>query len=101
MPILATKLYIPRPRPKVVSRPRLLERLNLWQNHTGQRMGRGNRAAGGLAVIGRRGERPGTLSDPPRGRFAEACACRWGRDVECAPIRAAPANRSAARGPAQ
>ncbi len=28
MPILATKLYIPPPRPKVVHRPRLLERLN-------------------------------------------------------------------------
>jgi LuxR family maltose regulon positive regulatory protein len=27
-PILVTKLYIPRPRPNVVSRPRLLERLN-------------------------------------------------------------------------
>jgi LuxR family maltose regulon positive regulatory protein len=27
-PLLATKLYIPRPRPNVVSRPRLLERLN-------------------------------------------------------------------------
>src|SRR5437762_4036634 len=27
-PILATELYIPPPRPKVVSRPRLLERLN-------------------------------------------------------------------------
>ena len=27
-PILATKLYIPRPRPNAVSRPRLLERLN-------------------------------------------------------------------------
>src|SRR6266487_6907986 len=27
-PILATKLYIPRPRPNVVNRPRLLERLN-------------------------------------------------------------------------
>jgi len=27
-PILATKLYIPRPRPNVVSRPRLIERLN-------------------------------------------------------------------------
>src|SRR5437870_2826748 len=26
-PILATKLYIPRPRPNVVSRPRLIERL--------------------------------------------------------------------------
>ena len=55
-PILATKLYIPPPRPKVVLRPRLIERLNeglsagqqadphlcprrLWQNHAGQRMG--------------------------------------------------------------
>src|ERR1700680_4490721 len=27
-PILATKLYIPRLRPNVVSRPRLIERLN-------------------------------------------------------------------------
>src|SRR4030095_9880491 len=27
-PILATKLYIPPPRPKVVPRPRLIERLN-------------------------------------------------------------------------
>ena len=27
-PILATKLYIPPPRPKVVIRPRLVERLN-------------------------------------------------------------------------
>ena len=28
MPILATKLYIPQPRPKVVLRPHLSERLN-------------------------------------------------------------------------
>ena len=28
MPILATKLYIPSPRPQVVPRPRLVERLN-------------------------------------------------------------------------
>src|SRR4030067_707348 len=27
-PILATKLYIPPPRPKIVLRPRLVERLN-------------------------------------------------------------------------
>ena len=27
-PILATKLYIPPPRPKLVLRPRLIERLN-------------------------------------------------------------------------
>jgi LuxR family transcriptional regulator, maltose regulon positive regulatory protein len=28
IPILATKLYIPPPRPKVILRPRLIERLN-------------------------------------------------------------------------
>ena len=28
VPILATKLYIPPPRPKIVLRPRLIERLN-------------------------------------------------------------------------
>ncbi|MBM4424565.1 MAG: hypothetical protein FJ030_14450 [Chloroflexi bacterium] len=27
-PILATKLYIPPPRPKIAPRPRLIERLN-------------------------------------------------------------------------
>src|SRR5258708_6535319 len=34
-PILATKLYIPPPRPQVVARPRLIERLN-----EGLRLGR-------------------------------------------------------------
>jgi LuxR family maltose regulon positive regulatory protein len=33
-PILATKLYIPPPRPKVVLRPRLIERLNEGLHHT-------------------------------------------------------------------
>src|SRR5690348_7010433 len=33
IPILATKLYIPRLRPNVVSRPRLLERLNEGLHH--------------------------------------------------------------------
>ena len=33
-PILATKLYIPRPRPNVVHRPRLIERLNEGLQHT-------------------------------------------------------------------
>ncbi len=33
IPILATKLYIPPPRPKVVLRPRLLERLNAGLHH--------------------------------------------------------------------
>src|SRR3954471_4520730 len=32
-PILATKLYIPPPPPKVVVRPRLIERLNEGQRH--------------------------------------------------------------------
>ena len=59
-PILQTKLYIPPVRPELVSRPRLIERLNaglpargrvspradphlrprrLWQDHAGQRVG--------------------------------------------------------------
>ncbi len=36
-PLLSTKLYIPRVRPGLVSRPRLIERLNaglLWENDT-------------------------------------------------------------------
>src|SRR5512134_2735379 len=33
-PVLATKLYIPPPRQKAVSRPRLLERLNAGLQHT-------------------------------------------------------------------
>ena len=32
-PILATKLYIPRLRPNVISRPRLIERLNEGLHH--------------------------------------------------------------------
>jgi len=32
-PILATKLYIPPPRPKVVLRPRLIKRLNEGLHH--------------------------------------------------------------------
>ena len=39
IPILATKLYIPSPRPSVVLRPHLLERLNEGLHH-GQRFGR-------------------------------------------------------------
>src|SRR5579871_1876686 len=33
MPLLATKLYLPLPRPQLVSRPRLLERLNTGLRH--------------------------------------------------------------------
>ena len=32
-PILATKLYLPRPQPHIVSRPRLIERLNEGSHH--------------------------------------------------------------------
>src|SRR5512144_2297285 len=32
-PILATRLYIPPPRPKVVLRPRLIERMNEGMHH--------------------------------------------------------------------
>ena len=69
-PILATKLYIPPPRPNVVLRPRLIERLNegLHRKLTlisapagfgkttlvSEWVG-GLRPAGGLAVAGRRG----------------------------------------------
>jgi LuxR family maltose regulon positive regulatory protein len=34
MPVLATKLYIPRLRPQAIGRPRLLERLNLGLQHS-------------------------------------------------------------------
>ena len=77
-PILQTKLYIPPIRPELVSRPRLIERLNaglrqakvstqtdphlrpcrLWQDHAGQRMG-------GQFTIGCRERRP------------ERCAVAW------------------------
>lgn len=33
MPILATKLHIPAPRPKIVPRSRLIERLNEGLHH--------------------------------------------------------------------
>src|SRR5690349_15718249 len=99
-PILATKLYLPRLRPNVVSRPppaRAAERGSapqadphrcprwLWENYTGQRMGGWLRPAGGLAVAGRRGERPDTLSDVPGRCFTDDCAYHWGRGVGCAP----------------
>src|SRR5690349_18815610 len=37
-PILATKLYIPLPRPKAVLRPRLLERLNEGLQYTNRKL---------------------------------------------------------------
>ena len=69
-PILATKLYVPPPQPKVVLRPRLIERLNegLHRKLTliSAPAGFGKttlvsewlarlRASGRLAVAGRRG----------------------------------------------
>src|SRR5437868_1856331 len=65
----------------------------LWENHAAQRMGRRLRPAGGLAVAGQRGERPNTLFDVPRRCFADDCAYHWRRDVGCAPIPSATANR--------
>ena len=76
VPILQTKLYIPPIRPELVSRPRLIERLNagsrarfwtqadphlrpgrLWQDHAGQRMG-------GPFTIGCRERRPERSRSP-------------------------------------
>ena len=126
MPILATKLYIPQPRPKVVLRPQLIERLNeglapgpqadprlrcrrLWQNYAGQRMGRRLQATGRVAVAGRRGQRPHPLSGLSHRGVADACreqrrrACRenWCGNAGDAPVPPAPANRGDADGPAQ
>src|SRR5437868_3009481 len=42
----------------------------LWQNHAGQPMARRRPSTDRLAVTGRRGERPRTLSDVPRGCVA-------------------------------
>src|SRR2546423_5388281 len=61
----------------------------LWENHAGQRMGGWLRPAGGLAVAGRRGERPDTLSDVPGRCFTDDCAYHWGRGVGCAPSKPA------------
>jgi LuxR family maltose regulon positive regulatory protein len=69
-PILATKLYLPPPRPRVVLRPRLIERLNeglhrrltlisapagFGKTTLPGRMARRLPATGRLAVAGRRG----------------------------------------------
>src|SRR5690349_6979022 len=60
------------PQPDPHLRPR-----RLWENHAGQGMGRGNRATGSLAITGRRGERPHTLSDIPCRCFADDSASHW------------------------
>src|SRR6516165_5002659 len=66
----------------------------LWENHAGQLMGRLQRSAGGLAVAGRRGERPDTLSNVPGRCVTDDCAYHWGRGVGCTPIKPASATRS-------
>jgi len=74
-PLLKTKLYIPPVRPELVSRPRLIERLNaglgrkltprrsigliirsgrLWQDDAAERMGCGHRPTRRLAFPRRR-----------------------------------------------
>src|SRR6266540_1154812 len=122
--LLATKLYIPPPRPKVVLRPRLIERLNegLYRKLTlisapagfgkttlvsewlaartedrdshlvTQSSVLSTQHSRGLAVAGRRGERPHPLSDLPRRCVADDCGDDWSRGVGSAPIPAATVN---------
>ena len=93
-PILATKLYMPAPRSRVVPRPRLIERLDagldgkltldlgrgrLRQDHPGQRLGRRLRAAGRLAVAGRRRQRPHPLPGLSDRRAADGRPAAWAR----------------------
>jgi LuxR family maltose regulon positive regulatory protein len=78
--VLATKLFVPSARAKLVPRQRLFDRPPAWvtgqadahlsarrlrQDDAGQRMGCRVRATGCLAVAGRGGERPRALSDVP------------------------------------
>ena len=116
MPILATKLYIPLPRPKVVLRPRLIERLNegLHRKLTliSAPAGFGKTTLVSEWVAGC--ERPVAWlsldegdNDPtrflnlPRRCFADDCGEYWRRRVWCAPIPAATVNRIDSDGPAQ
>ena len=115
-PILATKLYIPPPRPNVVLRPRLIERLNegLHRKLTliSAPAGFGKTTLVSEWVAGC--ERPVAWlsldegdSDPTRFLTYLVAALQTiapkigaGR-VGCAPIPAATANRSDSDGPAQ
>ena len=117
-PILATKLYIPPPRPRIVLRPRLVERLN-----EGLAAGRKLTLISASAGFGKttlvsewiagckrpvawlsldEGDNdPHTLSDLPRRGFADDCAEDWSRGVGCAPIPSAAAHRIDSDNPAQ
>ena len=118
-PILATKLYIPPPRPKIVLRPRLIERLN-----EGLSAGRKLTLISASAGFGKTTlvsewiagcERPvAWLSldegDNDPARFLTylvaalqtiAAARYWSRGVGCAPIPSATANRIDSDNPAQ
>ena len=115
-PILATKLYIPRLRPHVVIRPRLIERLNegLHRNLTliSAPAGFGKTTLVSEWVLGC--ERPAAWlsldegdNDPTRFLTYLVAALQtiaptyWRRGVGCAPIPSATANRSDSDGPAQ
>ena len=107
-PLLATKLYIPPPRPNVVLRPRLIERLNeglhrkLTLISAPAGFGKTTLVSTWIAACGRPvawlsldegGQRPDTLSDLPRRCVADDCADDWRRAVGGAPVPAATANR--------
>ena len=116
IPILATKLYIPPPRPKVVLRPRLIERLNegLHRKLTliSAPAGFGKTTLVSAWVAGC--DRPVAWlsldegdNDPTRFLTYLVAALQtiaptyWRRGVGCAPIPAATANRSNSDGSAQ
>ena len=120
-PILATKLYVPPPRPNAVLRPCLIERLDeglreqadprvrpgrLRQDHDGQRVGgrlQPSRTGGSsrLALPGRRGRRSGALPGLPRRRSADGCGGCRARGAGHAPVSPAATDRIDADGPAQ
>ncbi len=118
-PILQTKLYIPPIRPELVSRPRLIERLN-----AGLPAGRKLTLISAPAGFGKTtlvsewvagcDERPAAWlsldegdNDPTRflaylvAALQTIAAEYWRRGVGCAPIPSATANRIDSDGPAQ
>ena len=118
-PILATKLYIPPPRPNVVPAPRLIERLNEGLA-AGRKLTLISASAGfGKTTlvsewIARCGKRPVAWlsldegdNDPARFLTYLVAALQtiatedWRRSVGCAPIPSAPANRIDSDNPAQ
>jgi ATP/maltotriose-dependent transcriptional regulator MalT len=109
-PILATKLYLPRLRPNVVSRPRLLERLNAGL-HRKLTLISAPAGSGKTTLISQwvEGiERPMAWlsldegeNDPARllAYLVDDCGEYWGRGIACAPILSTTANRSNPDGP--